>query len=102
MLRKQGGINRCDGALLLCNDGSISGSKRNCAAERGERVAQVPPRMVASNSNNAGLALVRRWRIARGRDANESADIEPSPLAFDLLQRKPLDRRQFIGAPARA
>lgn len=33
--RGKGGIARCDGALFVCNDGSISGSKRNCAAERG-------------------------------------------------------------------
>lgn len=27
----KGGISRCDGDLFLCNDGSISGSKRNCS-----------------------------------------------------------------------
>ncbi|MDU9414896.1 hypothetical protein RTW82_21385 [Pseudomonas sp. zfem005] len=26
----KGGIARCDGDLFLCNDGSISGSKRSC------------------------------------------------------------------------
>ena len=31
---KKGGIARCDGALFVCNDGSISGSKRHCSAER--------------------------------------------------------------------
>jgi hypothetical protein len=31
---KKGGIARCDGELFVCNDGSISGSKRNCSAER--------------------------------------------------------------------
>jgi len=30
----KGGIARCDGPLFLCNDGSISGSKRDCSAER--------------------------------------------------------------------
>ncbi len=30
----KGGIARCDGELFLCTDGSISGSKRNCSAER--------------------------------------------------------------------
>lgn len=30
---KKGGIERCDGSLFICNDGSISGSKRNCRAE---------------------------------------------------------------------
>ncbi|MEK1905920.1 MAG: hypothetical protein AAAB13_09085 [Pseudomonas sp.] len=27
----KGGIARCDGALFVCNDGSISGSKKNCS-----------------------------------------------------------------------
>lgn len=31
---KKGGIAQCDGTLFVCNDGSISGSKRNCSAER--------------------------------------------------------------------
>jgi hypothetical protein len=31
---KKGDIARCDGELFVCNDGSISGSKRNCSAER--------------------------------------------------------------------
>ncbi|MFI8482952.1 hypothetical protein ACIGCM_20535 [Pseudomonas sp. NPDC078700] len=30
---KKGGIARCDGELFVCNDSSISGSKRNCSAE---------------------------------------------------------------------
>jgi hypothetical protein len=29
---KKGGIDRCDGDLFLCNDGSISGSKKSCSA----------------------------------------------------------------------
>jgi hypothetical protein len=32
---KKGGVARCDGALWLCNDGSISASKRNCSAVYG-------------------------------------------------------------------
>jgi hypothetical protein len=40
---KKGGVARCDGALFVCNDGSISASKRNCAAERGLRDTE--PRM---------------------------------------------------------
>ncbi|MDN6873356.1 hypothetical protein NOX82_21060 [Pseudomonas citronellolis] len=31
----KGGIARCDGDLFLCNDGSISGSKRSCSAVLG-------------------------------------------------------------------
>jgi hypothetical protein len=34
---KKGGISHCDGALFVCNDGSISGSKKNCAAIYGQR-----------------------------------------------------------------
>ena len=30
---KKGGVSQCDGPLFVCNDGSISGSKRNCSAE---------------------------------------------------------------------
>ncbi|MDU9408242.1 hypothetical protein RTH74_11595 [Pseudomonas sp. zfem001] len=32
---KKGGVARCDGELWVCNDGSISGSKRNCSAVYG-------------------------------------------------------------------
>ncbi|WP_080995566.1 YdcA family protein [Thiopseudomonas alkaliphila] len=28
----KGGISHCNGATFVCNDGSISGSKRNCSA----------------------------------------------------------------------
>ncbi|WP_286976850.1 hypothetical protein [Pseudomonas sp.] len=28
----KGGVARCDGPVFVCNDGSISGSKRNCSA----------------------------------------------------------------------
>jgi hypothetical protein len=28
-------VARCNGALFICNDGSISGSKKNCSAELG-------------------------------------------------------------------
>jgi hypothetical protein len=30
---RKGGIAGCDGELFLCNDGSISGSKRSCQAQ---------------------------------------------------------------------
>ena len=32
---KKGGVARCDGELWVCNDGSISGSKRDCSAVYG-------------------------------------------------------------------
>lgn len=31
----KGGVARCNGALFICNDGSISSSKKNCSAELG-------------------------------------------------------------------
>ena len=34
---KKGGIDRCDGDLFLCNDGSISGSKKSCTAMYGNQ-----------------------------------------------------------------
>ncbi|MBB1613093.1 hypothetical protein A9978_11595 [Pseudomonas sp. UMC65] len=34
---RKGGIARCDGELFLCNDGSISASKKNCALMSGQR-----------------------------------------------------------------
>ncbi len=36
---KKGGIDRCDGELFLCNDGSISASKRSCSARYGGSTA---------------------------------------------------------------
>lgn len=35
----KGGIERCDGPLFVCRDGSISGSKRNCSASHERAVA---------------------------------------------------------------
>jgi len=32
---KNGGIAYCDGAKFVCNDGTVSKSQRNCAAELG-------------------------------------------------------------------
>lgn len=31
----KGGISRCQGDTFICNDGSVSGSKKSCQAERG-------------------------------------------------------------------
>src|SRR5690606_6384287 len=36
---KKGGVSHCDGELFVCNDGSISGSKRSCSAQAGGRSA---------------------------------------------------------------
>lgn len=32
---KKGGISHCQGKTFVCNDGSVSGSKKNCSAEMG-------------------------------------------------------------------
>lgn len=31
----KGGISHCQGSTFICNDGSVSASKKNCAAEMG-------------------------------------------------------------------
>jgi len=38
----KGGIARCQGELFLCNDGSISGSKRSCPAYTGQSGSSAP------------------------------------------------------------
>lgn len=38
----KGGVSHCEGATWVCNDGTASGSKRNCSAERGNRNAPPP------------------------------------------------------------
>lgn len=32
---KKGGISHCQGAIFVCNDGSVSQSKKNCSREHG-------------------------------------------------------------------
>ncbi|WP_160286903.1 hypothetical protein ACA097_00915 [Pseudomonas sp. QL9] len=39
----KGGISRCDGELFLCNDGSISGSKKSCPAYLGVPSGRAAP-----------------------------------------------------------
>lgn len=34
---RKGGVDRCEGELFLCNDGSISASKKSCSALYGDR-----------------------------------------------------------------
>ncbi|CAI8762500.1 Lipoprotein [Pseudomonas sp. IT-347P] len=50
---KKGGIDRCDGDLFLCNDGSISGSKKSCAAMFGERQSARPQTFLQNNDGCA-------------------------------------------------
>lgn len=53
---KKGGVSHCAGERFVCNDGSISSSKRNCSAERGGQAiprALLPqPRDTAANSGS--------------------------------------------------
>lgn len=46
----KGGIAGCDGELFLCNDGSISGSKRSCPAYFGAASPASPPQQVLNGS----------------------------------------------------
>ncbi len=45
----KGGIARCDGALFVCNDGSISGSKKSCSASYGG--SQTPLKAIGGSGN---------------------------------------------------
>ncbi|WP_414925782.1 hypothetical protein [Pseudomonas zeae] len=45
----KGGIAHCDGELFVCNDGSISGSKKSCAAVFGEKPKAKPQSFLQSN-----------------------------------------------------
>lgn len=40
---RKGGIAGCDGELFLCNDGSISASKKSCTAALGVRPSRIQP-----------------------------------------------------------
>ena len=62
---KKGGIDRCDGDLFLCNDGSISGSKKSCAAMYGNQGQSRPQTLLHSDDGCA----VARVRFAPGHGA---------------------------------
>ncbi|WP_076429593.1 hypothetical protein [Aquipseudomonas alcaligenes] len=48
---RKGGIAGCDGDLFLCNDGSISRSKKSCSAFMGTgRAPAVAPQQLLQNS----------------------------------------------------
>lgn len=42
---KKDGINHCQGSTFICNDGSVSASKKNCSAEMGSVGLVSPPEM---------------------------------------------------------
>lgn len=48
---KKGGIDRCDGDVFLCNDGSISASKKSCAAMFGQQAEVHRPQPLLHNSD---------------------------------------------------
>ncbi|WP_343350968.1 hypothetical protein [Pseudomonas sediminis] len=52
---RKGGIAGCDGDLFLCNDGSISGSKKSCTAYMGVGPAPVaaPQQLLQSSGECA-------------------------------------------------
>ncbi|WP_414922550.1 hypothetical protein [Pseudomonas sp. IT-P294] len=50
---KKGGIDRCDGDLFLCNDGSISGSKKSCSAVYGGQSQARPQTVLQRNDGCA-------------------------------------------------
>ena len=45
---KKGGIDRCDGDLFLCNDGSISASKKSCSSIYGDSNQARPQTLLKS------------------------------------------------------
>ncbi|WP_256730356.1 hypothetical protein [Pseudomonas sp. ANT_H12B] len=47
---KKGGIDRCDGDLFLCNDGSISASKKSCSGLYGG-ASQAQPQTLLRNAD---------------------------------------------------
>ncbi|WP_409276977.1 YdcA family protein [Pseudomonas defluvii] len=48
---RKGGVAGCDGDLFLCNDGSISGSKKSCTAYLGGSRSQVARQSLQGNND---------------------------------------------------
>jgi len=53
---RKGGIAGCDGDTFLCNDGSISASKRSCSAQFGQRGGGQAPRPQSLLQSSDGCA----------------------------------------------
>lgn len=57
---KKGGINHCQGSTFICNDGSVSGSKKNCQSYMGgvslmgSAAAEMTPTTSGSCTCNSG------------------------------------------------
>lgn len=63
---RKGGIAGCDGDLFLCNDGSISASKRSCSAYMGMgRAPAAAPQQLLDNSGECGRRAPVIWAAWR-------------------------------------
>lgn len=61
---KKGGVNHCQGSTFICNDGSVSGSKKDCqsymggASLMGSTTSEMAPSASGSCSCNSGTYCV--------------------------------------------
>lgn len=67
---RKGGVSHCQGALFVCNDGSISGSKKVCSAEGGGGASKAlgltsQPRNAQGSSDASGCSC-RSGNICTG------------------------------------
>lgn len=49
----KGGVSHCAGGKFVCNDGSISASKKVCSADNSARPSYLPPASAPAPGNNA-------------------------------------------------
>ena len=56
---RKGGIAGCDGDVFLCNDGSISASKKSCTAYTGNRLARPAVQPLQGRSQSCSCVAVR-------------------------------------------
>lgn len=49
----KGGVSHCAGGKFVCNDGSISASKKVCSADNSSRPSYLPPASAPSPGNSA-------------------------------------------------
>lgn len=65
----KGGVSHCAGALFVCNDGSISGSKKVCTGPQGGGGAArglFAPQQATGSGAGAGDCACRSGRICTG------------------------------------
>lgn len=67
---KKGGVSHCAGSTFVCNDGSASGSKRNCSAELGgtavQRALAAPAREASRTPHAADGCSCRSGKVCTG------------------------------------